>query len=358
MTDAAAPLVWMATETADDKQSYALASWSHAHGVLLSGPRGDEPTPLAMDGSVAEGVEELLDRTREALSARDPEAVDLALASAESLLRAHPQLPQAAWLMAEVERGRAARFRRLQPIDDEAVCRASSRADALDGGRVGALGEESSSPPAASAPVAFNPGPGEPLTWLWVDGVRFPLNIIALRPGLHAIVVMNAGAPVWADWVETGMANSIVRVAEGRPAPCSRADLARARVIVGATALDIDASAVRCGRWVAALPARKPDSPAPNSSGDTLGGAVLVAQCGAGGCGALIDWSAPTPATWGPLLEREHAERPAGGWPTWATSSVAVAAVVFAAGLAVLASGALHSAPGATRFVGGGLKTQ
>src|SRR5258708_2982295 len=61
---------------------------------------------------------------------------------AAALLRAHRELPQAGWLMAEVERARAVRWLRVRPVDADAAARAWRRADALDGGRQPSVAEQ------------------------------------------------------------------------------------------------------------------------------------------------------------------------------------------------------------------------
>ncbi len=341
--DSATTLVWIAPEPPDAAQARALASWSRAHGVRLTAPSKADLPVLVVDSTVAGAVEGLLDSARDAIAARDRDALDRALSSAESLLRAHPELPQAAWLMAEVDRARSVRWRHIPPVDPEVAERDWLRAEALDGGRVAGLGEESSSkhPPPATVVVDLTAGDDE----LWLDGERVPETVIATRAGAHALVVARSGAPVWAESIEIPAGSSSIRVEAPRAADCSDLDVARAHAAPnasGASSLDgFEPSQVRCAAWVAATAA----------GGQ---GSVRVALCEANRCGPALDWPPPAPWTW--LPAQEHAdERKGVPWTTWGLVGLGVA---LAAGVGIVASGALKPPLNETRFVSGGIKKQ
>ncbi|HEX3343550.1 MAG TPA: hypothetical protein VHS09_03210, partial [Polyangiaceae bacterium] len=129
--DAPVTVAWMAPSPAPADSSRALESWAHAHGLTVALPRVDVPQALPVDAHKGDEVERLVDKVRDAITARDADAADRAIAAAEATLRAHPELPQAAWAMAEVERARSTRFRRLPPLDEDAAERAWMRAEAL-----------------------------------------------------------------------------------------------------------------------------------------------------------------------------------------------------------------------------------
>lgn len=333
MTAGAATLVWMAPDAPDVTQARALAAWASAHGVKLTMPESARPSTIVVNESDADDVERLLDRVRDAIAARDADGADRALAAAESTVRAHPELPQAAWLMAEVERARSTRFRRIAPLDEGAADRAWMLAEALDGGRVPGVGEQASAghPAAASITLAVDP----PGATLWVDGRRVS-GVVATHAGEHALAATYAGSPVWASWVETPAGSSTLRLAVPAPPPCSTGDVSEAR----ASADGIDASLVRCSAWVVASPGQRP-------------GTIEVAMCEPGRCGPLLPWNAPATWTWTP--PPEHSE---GGWPTWATFGLVGAGAVIATGVVLVASGVFQAAPAETRFVSGGVKTQ
>jgi len=338
--DAPVALVWMAPALAPDgEQSRALASWARAHGVTLELPRPERRRTIPVDRHVGDEVERLLDRVRDALAGRDAEAADHALAAAESTLRAHPELPQASWLMAEVERARSARFRRLPPLDEEAAERAWMRADGLDGGRLPGVGERAATASPQEATLTLQPVPAGATTWL--DGRAITLQrggVLKTQAGVHTIVITWNDAPVWATWIEVPAGSSTVHLDMTGPAPCSTGDLDLVRAAGGR----VDAEQVRCGAWVAALPGPRPSS-------------VLVATCEASRCGALLEWSAPASANWTWTPPPQH---PPGSWPTWATWGLVGAGAVIATSVVLVASGALQSAPTETRFASGGIKGQ
>lgn len=339
--DATATLVWLAPAQPTRDQREALRAWGSAHGLRLSEP-ADAPYPrIPGDPRVALAVEDFLDRARAAMAAADAAGVDAALAAAESLLRAHAELPQAAWLMAEVERARATRWRRLSPPDLGAADRAWARAEALDGGRAAGLGEEPSLAHPASAALVFE---GRPSTVLWIDGSATTTGTVSLRAGPHALLVTQQGAPVWATWVDLPAGTSSVDWSGRVAPPCSEEDVRN----VALADETIRPNGVRCGRWIAAEGGGGP-------------GAVRVAACESDRCGPLVEWRSGGAAIQeaGFTLARrrghEAAEHPGRRWPSWATWALVAAGVAIAAGAVVLASAVWRSPPSETRFVGGGL---
>lgn len=342
------PMVWLGAERPDAEQSSALTGWARARGVQLAPPSDARPHPVAVSvdapaaRDVGDDVERLLDRVRDAIAGRDAEAADGSLAAAESALRARPELPQASWLMAEVERARSSRFRRLPPLDEEAAERAWMRAEALDGGRVAGVGERAAAAHPAEATIALHPLPA--LATLRLDGRLQPVGsgIVATHAGPHALVVAWEEAPVWAGWIDAPAGSWALDLAIPEPPPCSLGDVGTAHLVRTDGGRSVDAASVRCSSWVAALAGPRPAS-------------VLVALCEAGRCGTLLEWTAPGAAvwTWSPAPEQVH-----GRWPTWATWGLVGVGAVVAAGVVVVASGILRSAPGETRFVSGGVKAQ
>lgn len=334
--DTPATLVWIAPDPPDADQRRAIELWASSHGTRLAPPADWRPAPLAVDPKVASEVDDLLDRARDALAADDGADVDRTLSKADALLRAHAELPQAAWLMAEVERARAVRWRRIAPFDPEAADRAWKRADALDGGRRPSIAELGLEGRADAASV-------EVTGWLdgaeqaWIDGEPTGKHLDT-RAGPHAAVVTWAGDPVWAEWRDVRPGPSVMTLDPLRAPPCSSADVSAARVEGDRVAGD----AVRCSRWVAVVPAPTPP------------GAVRVALCAGGGCGPLVEWRLPVP--W--VEPRPVAAAPASRWPAWATWTVVGAGAAVAAGTAALLASALRTPPAETRFVTGGLERE
>jgi hypothetical protein len=334
--DAPATLVWIAPDPPDAADTRAIAAWARAHGIALRPPTDERAAAIAVDPSVADQVEEQLDRAREATAAHDGDAIDHATQAAEDLLRAHPELPQASWLMAEVERARSTRWRRIDPADPVAADREWVRAEALDDGRMPGLGESSAASHPAEARVTFTAPDDDQLQ---LDGRSIPAGAsVASYAGPHAVVASAGGSPIWAGWIEVQPGSSTFTVDAPALPACSSTDTRRA-LMAGET---LQAERVRCARWVAVTRGPSP-------------GSLRVATCTGGHCDALRVWS-DTRAWAGstPPKDTDH-DRPLPRWATWV---LAGAGVAVAAGVAIAASGALQAAPTETRFVSGGIKPQ
>jgi hypothetical protein len=312
--DAPATLVWIEPSPPDAEQARAMASWGRAHGVRLLAPREAAAATLTVDPRIADDVERFLDRARDAMTARDGEAVDRMLEAATSTLRAHAELPQAAWLMAEVERARSTRLRRIAPIDEGAAASAWTRAEALDGGRVAGVGEQAASAPAVAIltlPARLPAG-----ATIRLDGSAATQEPVVTHAGLHALVVELDGNPVWASWIEAPAGTSSAQISAPLAPECSRMDVARA----SAASSGVDASGVRCPSWIAAI-GGEPDG-------------VRVAVCSADHCGPLVAWQAPLPWAYEPLGEsgkRGHG----GGGATWGNGELWEVTRVAAGGVVV-----------------------
>jgi hypothetical protein len=342
----AATLVWIAPAPQSADQARALASYARAHGVVLSPPTATPQAALAVDPRLPEDVERLLDRARDALAARDSDAVDRLLGAADATLRAHPELPQASWLLAEVLRARATRLRRMPPVDEAGAAAAWAQAEALDGGRLAGVGEQiaPSAPPATfTLPAGLFAG-----ATVRIDGVVTTSPTLTTRAGPHAVVVAIDGAPVWASWIDVPAGTSTAGVNgaawSAGVAACSRVDLSRAS-LAGDT---VDAAGIRCPAWLAAS-----DNPAGSGASASTGASVRVAVCAMDHCGPLVAWQAPLPWTYQPPPQPA-----AGRWPTWATWGLVGAGAVVATGIVIVATGVLKPAPTETQYVTGGLRTQ
>ncbi len=306
-----APIVWEAE--APEQVPSILQTWAAARGLRLVAPSDGGQRAIAIDPSVATRVEEDLHAARELTTQHDADGAERALARAEALLRAHAELPQGAWLMAEVERGWAARFARLEPADMERAARHWRAAAALDGGRAAGVGEPAAGPrnaAGASSDAGPQPEHEEPfsidargatseLRW---DGDVMTPGTHEARPGLHQLVVSENGAVVFAQWVTVAHGTAI-RVAVPTPEPCSRADFAVA-------------GAVQCPSWVSA------------KRGDRAS-TFLVRTCVANTCGAelLVAPISYAPVGRGPATVKHRL-------PAWAAWTLAGAGIAAAAALA------------------------
>lgn len=310
-----APLVWDGGAQTGPIPS-VLQTWAAARGLRLVLPRPGGRHAVAVDPALAARVEERLHAARELVTQHDADGAERALARGETLLLAHPELPEAPWLLAEVERGWAARFSRLEPIDAARAARAWRQADALDGGRLPGIGEPAPPPRAPSAPFSITlTGPSRSAE-LRFDGRVISPGAQAAPPGLHQLVATVDGRVVFAEWVFV-VPHADVRVALPAPEPCSAEDLAGPAPAC-ATFVRVRAGATR--------------------------GAYQVCECERdGGCGPELAiapvWTAPP----------EHHGVVRHGLPAWAAWTFAGAGVV----LGAIAAGAIGWAalPSTTRTV-------
>ena len=337
----AIPVAWFpaektahaSAEPPSEASRRAIEAWAEARGLVVTIPRPDAPAVIDVDLTRGDEIEKELANAHDALTRLDADAAERALARARSIARAHPELPHAAWLLAEVERGWAARWLRIEPIDKERAARAWQIAAALDGGRAPGIGEAAAARPAdVGAAFEFR---AEPDLRVTVDGVAIAPGPGKFAPGEHAVVAEQDGRVVWADWVSIS-SGADVAVPSFGPSPCTSAELARA----SGDRDRIDARRVTCERWVAAA--------AVGAS------SVRVAVCERDGCGPFVTWQVRG-GPLGPVLPpRKHVDKT----PLWiGVTAVSVVAVIAATSIALVATGAFEPAPHETKFVGGGVKT-
>ncbi len=350
-----AVVVWLGDAARPGAQR-ALDEWARARGVRLTTPDASEtsraqPSPL----EVADRVEREIARAADAVSALDADAAERALARAEQALRAAPELPQAPWLLAEVQRGWAARWARVEPRDEARARLAWQAAHALDGGRVAGVGETQTAAPVehaltlslggapASAIVRFD---GVALQPSGRSGGRTTFSTRA-APGTHHVAVELRGLYALAAWVNvpapaasapspTPPAASVA-LELGEAASCDAESLAGAAARDGRVQVPAGAS---CPRWVAVVPLERP-------------GAIAVAQCERDACGPLLEWRVRSSSTAALPPPPPH-----GKWPAWATWTLVGVGVAAAATTAVIASGALGERPVEQRFIAGGSRVE
>lgn len=333
------PVVWVDAvavarpldDAPSDDARRALDAWARARGISLAAPTSAGPTGLAPDLAVADRVEQELDRAREATAGLDGDATDRALSRAAADLVAHPELPQAAWLMAEVDRAWSVRYARIEPVDAARSARMWREAEGLDGGRASGIGD-----PRATAPqpgVAFSLVAPAGVT-ARVDGVIVPSGKVVATAAPHVVVAERDGVVLWASWVNVAAGMTVTLPALSA---CTADDLSSARL----EGDHVEGHGVRCGSWIAAAIADDPSG-------------VRIATCEAGGCGPLVEWRVLRAPPFDPGTESRA--RP-GPWPAWATWTIVGVGAAGAAVAVVLASGALQSRPTETNFVNGGIHT-
>jgi hypothetical protein len=331
----------------------ALAEWGRARGLRILSARESTGDGVArIDFTIADRVEKELDRAREATAALDADVAERALARAETLLREHPELPQAAWLRAEVHRNWAARWSRVDPRDDQRAQAAWEEADALDGGRAPGVGEVAFPMRARTAAAIAVHGAANRNVVARLDGTALAGTTSAegvttytldVAPAEHQLVVSLDGDPVFASWLSiapsgAGSPRPSIPIHVGDDGACSASSL-------GAVTRDgagVRAQGVTCDHWVAAMPAERR-------------GAVLVARCAQSACGPFLEWRSEG----GFAPGRDTPVAPHGGsWPAWATWTALGVGAVAATTITLIATGVFESRPTEPRFVAGGVRVE
>jgi hypothetical protein len=339
-----APVVWLDGGEVREDAVRALDEWARARGVRLGVLEQSAPE-LAIDLSLAERAEKELDRARLAIGATDADAAERALARAESLLRAHPELPQAAWLRAEVERAWSARWLRVEPRDAARARNAWENAEAIDGGRVPGIGETSFPPRRRMSTTIVVAGARNPRLSLWLDGSPVQpaetegggaVYRIDVAPAEHHLLATSEGRVAFASWVAIAGSEPVrVNVADG--GACGRDRLSDVKKDDGR----IQASGVTCPLWIAAVPGDKR-------------GSVRVARCERDACGPLLEWRVEPLATSGPPQPRGKSA----GWPSWATWAIVGVGAATVTSIALVASGVFETRAVEPRFVVGGARQE
>jgi hypothetical protein len=255
-------------------------------------------------------VERLLERARTGTMALAEEQAATALAQAERQLRAHPELPQAAWLMAERHRLAALLSERTPAPDPGGHSKVPDprelerRAAALEPERARAFGEA----PGSVGTGALTPfrlevrgvGTEDRLEW---DGseLRFPTAVL---PGEHHLRVIRGGELVWAGWVTVSPAAPVLRVPTPAALACSQGELGTTR---NGAARPLPAPGITCPAWAVLRVDR---------------GRVELSLCRRSACGAWhLDTGPERSAQPPPTLSEP-------GFPRWATIALASAGAV------------------------------
>jgi hypothetical protein len=312
----------------------SLAAWAEARGVRLSAPTASPAVAIKPDLAIGDAVEDDLSRARDAITSQDAAAADAALARAEELLRAHPELPQASWLLAEVLREGAVRSRQLAPHDATRAALAWNRAASLDRGRAAGVGEVTGDAATTSAlatlSIAGLAADEAAKARVTVDGVS--TTTLASATGDHQVRVTIEGALVWAGWVRVAAGHDRAVVTLPRAAPCSQEDLSRAGLRATPSA-----SGVACGDWV-------------HVDDDASDAGLGIARCSGDACGPVVRWKVGPP---GPVVpeSRGHETR----WPVWGTAAIVTAGVVVVAVATLAATGVFRPTHDQAVFTTGGL---
>ena len=272
-----AVLVWLSAASALPTFRADVDGFAHSRLVRLEAPRenaasfsGFAASAYAPD-AVAQ-VESSLEEARRAAASLEQERALTALQRAERTLREHPELPQSAWLMAEVLQI-SAEVESSAPGGADAANALQMRARALEGQRAAPFSDREASPGAAeenSRPFSIEGlEPDDALEW---DGAPVS-NPVASVAGEHHARVSRNGRLLWAGWVSLGTGEARAHLPVPETVACSPDDVGRARFAGGRA---IPNPHTRCESYVLAH-AR-------------AGGGIEAALCERTTCSKVVIW--------------------------------------------------------------------
>jgi hypothetical protein len=320
-------VVWLGVTSLRAPHEPDLASWAVARQVTLEDVAADAPLPnTGHDDALASKIETLI---AEALSVGEAGEAASVLTAAETLLRGHADLPQSAWLMAEILHARVA----LGVVAGADAIAAQRHAEALEGTREatydpgpgakpkGAEEHRTDTPiPEPEEPLHFGTDGPLPTDDVYMDGVRGIRATVASSE--HHYRVVRGDGLAWAGWAD---AAGVARIRVPGTLPCSASDLGAVGESGGRIILN---HRVLCPEWAAA-----------RTRGDER---IEVARCHGSSCGTFLPWK----RQWGASFEMPvHPPWPApkrSDWILWTAASVAAAATT---GIVLWQAGAFEKEP-------------
>ncbi len=323
-------ILWLAAPPALPEHRADITHWALARGFQAVAPAAGKDQ-AAYEARVAEELEAELEQVR-VTAPSTPGAFE----RVDELLSQHPELPQAAWLMAE-------RYALEAQFKGGDLQRAALQAQSLEGRRAPAFGASPAEQPADPGPArAYHLSGARPRDQVFIDGVQ-RAGGASLAPGsahssvaalgLHHVQLFRGGTYVWAGWVEVGPSSEL-RV-EDPTLACSDVDLAG--VALGPEAA-LPPPGVLCSRWAVARPG-------------AIGG-TDIALCHGARCAPWEHQGSLGVATGGAAAGGGEAAPTSGaGLPPWLTWTAAAAGAAAAAGIILWQSGAFSRPEPSTEFV-------
>jgi hypothetical protein len=299
-----AVLVWLSATSVLPTFRADLDAFAHSRLLRLEAPRENAAsyhTSAYAPDAVAQ-IESSLEEARNAAAALEPSRALEALERAQRVLREHPELPQSAWLMAEILE-QSAEIESSAPEGADASNALRKRRAALEGPRAIPFSDRVlESEPELEAPRAVRVEglePGDELSW---DGVHSepPLRTVA---GEHHVRVARDGRLLWAGWLELGVETASVRLPVPETVACSTDDIGRGYFAKGRA---IAAPHARCESYVLAR-ARE--------------GGIEVALCERALCENVVIWEHRQEA----VTATSRSKKPL--WPYAVAASVGALAV-------------------------------
>jgi hypothetical protein len=277
-------------------------------------PKGAPPLTFPdYSSSLVSEVEGLLEQARTEATALNEKQAAFALSAAERLLHAHPELPQAAWLMAERHQIAALL---ADGNRDPAADALRARARALEPERAAAFGQDVRLDPIDERERVSVEIRGvsarDQLEWDGAERV-FPVQT---RSGEHLLRVLRDGELAWAGWVSVSPSQPQVDIDIPRAATCSQAE-------IGATsngpARPLPPRDVSCPAWAVLRIER---------------GRAQIALCQKSACGVF---RADAPVSVLPHPPEPARAEPS--FPRWATIAIASAGAALITGVTLWQTG-------------------
>jgi hypothetical protein len=322
----------------DEAQRAALSAYEHTRHVRLEPANADASAATSAskpsayspyDGALVGELEAELEAARTAAASLDePRALEL-LSRFETRLRAHPELPQSAWLL-------ALRLRLGADIagrtDEKRAAAERERALVLEGPRALEFGAAPHEQRGAAELTVRIEGL-DPRDELELDGRTLASRQPQLARGEHHVRVLRGGRLLFAGWVTLGEQASALVLRVPPIEPCSSDDFDGYRVEAGRA---LAAPGTRCARWVLAAPARR---------------GLRLADCFGDRCGPFVTYVADAPrSALAPQPDRPRPSRALAG------AALVGAAVLAGTGIVLWQSGAFEGdEPARSRWVYGGV---
>ncbi len=310
MTQTATLLLLLAREPSQHEHAL-LADFARQKRITLVAPAPTRVAPYpAYRSELVLDLEGRLDEARTLASSLDEERALALLAGIERDIVEHPELPQAAWLLAEHHRI-AADVRSGDAGADDQAAALSHAAVVLEGRRAPAFGANPDTAAASEPSVRVRVRDLTARDDLEIDGESGGSDR-RVAAGVHQVRVLRDGDLVFAGWARLG-AEPAVTLGLPPLVPCSEQDLAH----VGTTASAVRLShPVACPHWFVARP---------------RAGGLELASCQQGTCSGFT-----------PLVEPKPSPR---AFPAWATAALVGAGAVAAGVISLWAAGGFEREP-------------
>jgi hypothetical protein len=319
-----AVLVWLSASSLLPTFRADLDGFAHSRLLRFEAPR-QNAAPFRSSAYAPDAVaqvESSLEEAHHATAALEPSRALAALEQADRLVREHPELPQSAWLMAEILES-SADLESTTEGGTEAEQALRKRALILEGRRAAPFSDRTTpldTEPEATRPVSVDGlEPDDSLEW---DGLQSGALLTTTSGEHHARVTRN-GRLLWAGWAELTASESQLRLPVPETVACSPDDIGQGALVDGRA---LPARHARCDSYVLAR-AR-------------ASGGIEAALCERTSCGKVLIWdrSGVQPATTGAGKKRV--------WPYAVAASAGALAV---AGVVLWRMGVFdRSGPGAS----------